>query len=74
MDPSVRDDGDLEPDLQLTSETASTAGRTEDSVLRAAGDGAATVRERLLARAQAARQGAVPEDAARQATVPEDAA
>ncbi|MEO8905483.1 MAG: M23 family metallopeptidase [Polyangiaceae bacterium] len=57
MDPSVRDDGDLEPDLQLTSETAAAeAAPTDDSVLRAAGDGAAAVRERLVARAEAARE------------------
>ena len=57
MDPSVRDDGDLEPDLQLASEAVADEARSDESVprsLRDAGDGA-RARERLLARAEAAK-------------------
>jgi murein DD-endopeptidase MepM/ murein hydrolase activator NlpD len=58
VDPSVRDDGDPEPDLQLTSDVvANEATSTDELVLRVpAVDGAESVRERLVARAQAARQ------------------
>jgi len=44
VDPSVRDDGDPEPDLQLASEAATEVAAEEESV-----------RDRLLARAHAAR-------------------
>jgi murein DD-endopeptidase MepM/ murein hydrolase activator NlpD len=44
VDPSVRDDGDPEPDLQLASEAAADAAARDESA-----------RERLLARAHAAR-------------------
>jgi len=68
VDPSVRDDGDPEPDLQLTSETAALdAAPPEEFVSRerdSAGEAGESMRERLVARAQAARQ-----DAAREAPV-----
>ncbi|HEY5372541.1 MAG TPA: peptidoglycan DD-metalloendopeptidase family protein [Polyangiaceae bacterium] len=68
MDPSVRDDGDPEPDLQLASETAALdAAPAEEFVPRerdSDGEVGESMRQRLLARAQAARQ-----DAAREAPV-----
>ncbi|HTA91132.1 MAG TPA: M23 family metallopeptidase [Polyangiaceae bacterium] len=57
MDPSVRDDGDPEPDLQLASDSAVDDAKAEDSVRqRPSGDGVQSVRERLVARAQGARR------------------
>ena len=65
MDPSVRDDGDPEPDLQLASDAAPAEAAPDESAQREAGsEGSGRARERLLARAQAARQ-----DAAREAPV-----
>lgn len=65
MDPSVRDDGDPEPDLQLASDAAPAEAAPDESAPREPGsDGGERARERLLARAQAARQ-----DAAREAPV-----
>ena len=68
MDPSVRDDGDPEPDLQLASETAALdAAPTGEFVPRerdSDGEVGESMRQRLLARAQAARQ-----DAPREAPV-----
>ena len=56
MDPSVRDDGDLEPDLQLASEVAATDEAAPDESARASrSEGGERARERLLARAHAAR-------------------
>ncbi|MET0793783.1 MAG: peptidoglycan DD-metalloendopeptidase family protein [Polyangiaceae bacterium] len=58
MDPSVRDDGDLEPDLQLASEAAADPAAPDESVphgLRSSDDNGSRARERLLARAEAAR-------------------
>ena len=57
MDPSVRDDGDPEPDLQLASDAAPDEAATEESIARgSASQGGERARERLLARAEAARQ------------------
>ncbi|MEO6600971.1 MAG: peptidoglycan DD-metalloendopeptidase family protein, partial [Polyangiaceae bacterium] len=59
VDPSVRDDGDLEPDLQLASEAVADEATPDDSVsrgLRDGADGGSRARDRLLARAEAARQ------------------
>ncbi|HEX3854086.1 MAG TPA: peptidoglycan DD-metalloendopeptidase family protein [Polyangiaceae bacterium] len=65
MDPSVRDDGDPEPDLQLASETAALdAAPAEEFVSRERDSGSPageSMRERLMARAQAARQEAAQE-------------
>lgn len=56
VDPSVRDDGDLEPDLQLASEVAATDEAAPDEFARALrNEGGERARERLLARAHAAR-------------------
>ena len=56
VDPSVRDDGDLEPDLQLASEVAATDEAAPDEFARASRtEGGERARERLLARAHAAR-------------------
>lgn len=57
MDPSVRDDGDPEPDLQLASDVAAEEAATEEPVLRRSSlEGAERPRDRLLARARAARE------------------
>ncbi len=68
MDPSVRDDGDPEPDLQLASETAAVnAAPAEEFVPRerdSSGEVGESMRQRLVARAEAAR-----EDAAREPPV-----
>jgi murein DD-endopeptidase MepM/ murein hydrolase activator NlpD len=58
VDPSVRDDGDPEPDLQLTSEVAPTEVAPADALaLRGSSvEGGERARDRLVARAQAARQ------------------
>jgi len=56
VDPSVRDDGDPEPDLQLASEVAAQDEAAPDEFARALRhEGGERARERLLARAQAAR-------------------
>ena len=59
MDPSVRDDGDLEPDLQLAQPAAAAPANSGESVPRApqiGKNGGTRARERLLALAEAARQ------------------
>jgi murein DD-endopeptidase MepM/ murein hydrolase activator NlpD len=59
VDPSVRDDGDLEPDLQLAPAAVADEATPDESVSRGLREGADTgsrARERLLARAEAARQ------------------
>ncbi|MES1175719.1 MAG: peptidoglycan DD-metalloendopeptidase family protein [Myxococcales bacterium] len=59
MDPSVRDDGDLEPDLQLAPAAVADEATPEESASRGplgGVDGGQRARERLLARAEAARQ------------------
>lgn len=56
MDPSVRDDGDLEPDLQLASEAVADEAAPEGSLRGVRDDGAPRARERLMARAESARQ------------------
>jgi murein DD-endopeptidase MepM/ murein hydrolase activator NlpD len=57
VDPSVRDDGDPEPDLQLASDNAADDAAPDESVPhKPVGDGAQSVRERLVARAQSARR------------------
>src|SRR5450432_4397940 len=57
VDPSVRDDGDPEPDLQLASDAVPGDAAPGESVLeRPVGDGAQSVRERLVARARGARR------------------
>ncbi len=59
VDPSVRDDGDPEPDLQLASDVAAGPGAPDEPIPhRPVGDGAQSVRERLVARAQGARRDA----------------
>src|SRR4051812_2037370 len=56
VDPSVRDDGDPEPDLQLASEVAALDEAAPDESTRAPrNEGGERARERLLARAHAAR-------------------
>jgi len=60
VDPSVRDDGDPEPDLQLASEPAALDQAAPDEFARAS-RGERT-RERLLARAHAARPDVAPEE------------
>jgi murein DD-endopeptidase MepM/ murein hydrolase activator NlpD len=62
VDPSVRDDGDPEPDLQLASDPAAKPAATDGFVTRGAGsDSGERARERLLARARSAEQAAPPE-------------
>jgi murein DD-endopeptidase MepM/ murein hydrolase activator NlpD len=57
VDPSVRDDGDPEPDLQLASDTAADDAALDESVSQQPiGGGAQNVRERLVARAHGARR------------------
>jgi len=57
VDPSVRDDGDPEPDLQLASDNAADDAAPDESVPhKLVGEGAQSVRERLVARAQSARR------------------
>jgi murein DD-endopeptidase MepM/ murein hydrolase activator NlpD len=58
VDPSVRDEGDPEPDLQLASDTAADDAPDESVPRRPAVDGAPSVRERLVTRAQGARRDA----------------
>ncbi|HEY4102280.1 MAG TPA: hypothetical protein VGM44_00250, partial [Polyangiaceae bacterium] len=58
VDPSVRDDGDPEPDLQLASEPAARELAPEESVRQRSLGGAESMRERLLARAESARRDA----------------
>ncbi|HET7541086.1 MAG TPA: M23 family metallopeptidase [Polyangiaceae bacterium] len=60
VDPSVRDDGDLEPDLQLASEAAADEAAPEGSARAPRADGE-RARERLLARARASRPDAALE-------------
>ncbi|HYP74882.1 MAG TPA: M23 family metallopeptidase [Polyangiaceae bacterium] len=55
VDPSVRDDGDPEPDLQLASEAAASEAVPEESARAPSTQGGERARERLLARAHAAR-------------------
>jgi murein DD-endopeptidase MepM/ murein hydrolase activator NlpD len=61
VDPSVRDDGDPEPDLQLTSEAAAEEAAPDESAHAPPTEAGERARERLLARAQAARPGAATE-------------
>jgi murein DD-endopeptidase MepM/ murein hydrolase activator NlpD len=62
VDPSVRDDGDPEPDLQLAPDSAVDEAAPEGSISRPpAGDGVQSVRDRLVARAQGARRDAETE-------------
>ena len=56
VDPSVRDDGDPEPDLQLASDQAAEEAATDESAPRRARGTGQSVRERMLARAEAARR------------------
>jgi murein DD-endopeptidase MepM/ murein hydrolase activator NlpD len=59
VDPSVRDDGDLEPDLQLAPAAVADEATPDESVSRGLRDGVdvgSRARQRLLARAEAARQ------------------
>src|SRR6478752_6506638 len=55
VDPSVRDDGDPEPDLQLASEESANQAAPETSARASQSEGGERARERLLARAHAAR-------------------
>ncbi|HKO53116.1 MAG TPA: hypothetical protein VJV79_35645, partial [Polyangiaceae bacterium] len=55
VDPSVRDDGDPEPDLQLASDAATDEVAPDESAREASPEAGASARERLLARAHAAR-------------------
>ena len=55
VDPSVRDDGDPEPDLQLASDVAAREAAPDESVRVPSPESGETARERLLARAHAAR-------------------
>jgi hypothetical protein len=61
VDPSVRDDGDPEPDLQLTSEATAEEAAPDESARATNSDVGERARERLLARAQAARPEAAAE-------------
>ena len=62
MDPSVRDDGDPEPDLQLASDIAADEAAPPESIpQRPALDAPVRVRDRLVARAQGARRDAEAE-------------
>jgi len=61
VDPSVRDDGDPEPDLQLASEAAADEAVSDESVRALSSEAGERARERLLARAHAARPDVLPE-------------
>jgi murein DD-endopeptidase MepM/ murein hydrolase activator NlpD len=57
VDPSVREDGDPEPDLQLAPDSAIDDAAPAESTARGpVADGAQSVRDRLVARAQRARR------------------
>jgi murein DD-endopeptidase MepM/ murein hydrolase activator NlpD len=56
VDPSVRDDGDLEPDLQLAPDAVAEEATPEEAVRALRDDVEPRARERLIARADAARQ------------------
>jgi len=61
VDPSVRDDGDPEPDLQLTSEATAEEAAPDESAHAPGSEAGERARERLLARAQAVRPDAAAE-------------
>jgi len=61
VDPSVRDDGDPEPDLQLASEEAASEAAPDESARASHDERTERARERLLARAHAVRPDAVAE-------------